>query len=136
MRYIFATIYAFLFWVSVWINKFEKALLPKSKQHHKVKTTKIAYKEGESYRLGECIVTLAKFGPEGKEEVAAKLAAFEAERIAKEQRLTERAEKIMLMKPEELQELMVQDWIAERKAFNEKKFYENLASHYLEEKND
>jgi len=125
-------IYAILFYVSVWLTKFKDAFRPKTKQQHKVKSTKIAYKEGESYRLGECIVTLAKFGLEGKKEVEAKLLAYEAQRVEKERQLTEKAQKIMLMSPEELKEFMVEDWIKQRKVASEKKFYEALQANYQE----
>lgn len=120
-----SVIYAILFYLSVWFTKFKDAFKPKTKQQHKVKANKIAYKEGESYRLGECIVTLAKFGPEGKQEVAAKLLAYETQRLDKERKLTERAQEIMLMGAEELKQFQVEEWIKQRKAFNEKKFYDN-----------
>lgn len=132
MRFIYSFIHALLFYVSVSFTKFKDFWRPKTKQQHKVKSTKIAYKEGESYKLGECIVTLAKFGPEGKEEVAAKLLAYEAQRIDKERKLTERAEKIMLMTPEELKDFQVEEWIKQRKAFNEKKFYDNQKEDFQE----
>lgn len=103
---------------------------PRTKQHKKVRTTQIAYKEGESYRLGECIVTLAKFGVEGKQEVAAKIAYWDLMRKQKEEELTKRGQEIMLMSPEELKQLQVEEWIQQRKAFNEKKYYENLRDNY------
>jgi len=126
MNFIKTLLYAVLFYCGVLLTKFREAWKPKTKQQHKVKSTKIAYKEGESYRLGECIVTLAKFGPEGKQEVAAKLLAYEAQRQNKEKELTERAEKIMLMSPEELKVFMVEEWIKKRKEVNEQKLYESL----------
>lgn len=126
MKFVFNFIHAVLFYLSVSLTKFKEAWKPKTRQQHKVKSTKIAYKEGESYRLGECIVTLAKFGPEGKQEVAAKLLAYETQRLEKERGLTERAEKIMLMSPEELKEFMVDEWLKKRKQFNEVKLYESL----------
>jgi len=126
MNFIKTLLYAVLFYCGVLLTKFREAWKPKTKQQHKVKATKIAYKEGESYRLGECIVTLAKFGPEGKQEVAAKLLAYEAQRQNKEKELTERAEKIMLMSPEELKVFMVEEWIKKRKEVNEQKLYESL----------
>lgn len=132
MKVLKLIIYAALFYVSVWFSKLREAWKPKAKQLQKVKSTKIAYKEGESYRLGQCIVTLAKFGIEGKQEVAAKLLAYETQRLEKERKLTEKAEKIMLMNPEELKEFMVEEWIRNRKAFNEKKFYDNLNENYQE----
>lgn len=126
MNFVKTLLYALLFYCGVLLTKFREAWKPKTKQQHKVKSTKIAYKEGESYRLGECIVTLAKFGPEGKQEVAAKLLAYEAQRQNKEKELTERAEKIMLMSPEELKVFMVEEWLKKRKEVNEQKLYESL----------
>lgn len=126
MNFIKTLLYAVLFYCGVLLTKFREAWKPKTKQQHKVKSTKIAYKEGESYRLGECIVTLAKFGPEGKQEVAAKLLAYEAQRQDKENKLTERAEKIMLMTPDEVKEFMVEEWLKKRKEVNEQKLYESL----------
>lgn len=126
MKFIFNFIQAVLFYLGVSFTKFKEAWRPKTKQQHKVKATKIAYKQGESYRLGECIVTLAKFGPEGKQEVAAKLLAYETQRQDKERKLTERAEKIMLMSPDDLKDFMVDEWLKKRKEFNESKLYESL----------
>lgn len=133
MRCVFNFIHAVLFYFSVSFTKFKEAWRPKTRQQHKVKSTKIAYKQGESYRLGECIVTLAKFGPEGKQEVAAKLLAYETQRLEKERGLTERAEKIMLMSPDELKDFMVEEWLKKRKEFNEKAFYESLNQQYAGE---
>jgi hypothetical protein len=133
MRFIFNFLHALIFYLSVSFTKFKDWWRPKAKQQHKVKATKIAYKEGESYRLGECIVTLAKFGIEGKQEVAAKLLAYETQRIEKERQLTERAEEIMLMNPEELEQFRVEEWLKQRKAFNEKKFYDNQENHIKEQ---
>ena len=126
MKFIFNFIQAVLFYLGVSFTKFKEAWRPKTKQQHKVKATKIAYKQGESYRLGECIVTLAKFGPEGKQEVATKLLAYETQRQDKERKLTERAEKIMLMSPDDLKDFMVDEWLKKRKEFNESKLYESL----------
>jgi len=134
MRILLNFIHALLFYLSVSFTKLKALWAPKSEQHHKVKATKIAYKEGESYRLGECVVTLAKFGPEGKKEVAAKLLAYETQRQEKERKLTERAEQIMLMNPEELKELQVEEWVKQRRAFNEKKFYDNQENKFMETK--
>ena len=118
---------AFIFYLSVWFTRFkERGWRPFTKQQHKVKVTKMALKAGDSYRLGECIVTLAKFGVEGKEEVRKKIEAFNALRALRHAELTERGQKIMLMSPEELKQYQVDEWIKQRKAFNEKKYYENL----------
>lgn len=86
----------------------------------------MALKAGDTYRLGECIVTLATFGIEGKKEVAAKLATWDEIRRQKEQALTEKGIQIMLMSPEELHAFQIDEWMKQRKAFNEKKYYENL----------
>ena len=118
---------ASIFYLSVWFTRFkEQAWKPFTKQQQKVKATKIAYRAGESYRLGECVVTLATFGVEGKEEVRKKIEAFNALKALRHQELTEKAEKIMLMTPEELKVYQVDEWLKSRKAFNEKKYYENL----------
>lgn len=126
MNFVKTLLYAVLFYCGVLLTKFREAWKPKTKQHHKVKATKIAYKQGESYRLGECIVTLAKFGPEGKQEVAAKLLAYETQRLDKERKLTEKAENIMLMDFEELKVYMVDEWLKKRQEFNEQKYYNSL----------
>lgn len=120
-------IQATLFYLSVQITKFkERGWRPFTKQQHKVKITKIALKAGDSYRLGECIVTLAKFGIEGKQEVAAKIEAYNKLKELRHKELTEEAEKIMLMSPKELEAHQIEEWLKQRKSFNEKKFYENL----------
>ena len=130
MKFITTLIHALLFYFGVLFTKFKDAWKPKIKQQHKVKSTKIAYKQGESYRLGQCVVTLAKFGIEGKEEVAAKIAAIDKIREEKHKKYTDKAESIMLMTPEELKQFQVEEWIANRKRFNEKKMYENLSEDY------
>ena len=127
---------AFLFYCSVKFSKLKGFWKPRTNQHKKVKATQLALKEGESYRLGECVVTLAKFGIEGKQEVAAKIAAVEEMRKRREQELTERGTNIMLMTPEELKQFQVDEWLKQRKAFNEKKFYENLSDNYQQGTNE
>ena len=126
MRKLNNLIQAIIFYVSVTFTKLKDWWRPLTKQHKKVKITKIALKEGESYRLGECIVTLAKFGIEGKKEVAEKLKHYEQLRLAKEQKLTEKGIQIMLMNPKELEQYQIDEWLKQRKSFNEKKYYENL----------
>lgn len=134
LKFLFNLIQATLFYVSVQITKFKKGKWkPFAKQHHKVKVTKMALKAGDSYRLGECIVTLAKFGIEGKQEVAAKIAAFNKLKELRHKELTEQAEKIMLMSQEELKQYQVEEWLKQRKSFNEQKFYENLKDTYQQE---
>lgn len=68
------------------------------------------FKVGESYRVGEMIVTLRA----SKAEVAKVLAEYEAKRLAKEAKLRERAIDIMLMTPEQLMELKVNEWLDKR----------------------
>ena len=126
LKLITNTAQALIFYLSVLLTRFKEfSWRPFTKQQHKVKATKIAYKPGESYRLGQCVVTLATFGIEGKEEVRKKIEAYNALRILKHQELTERAEKIMLMNPEELKQFQIDEWLEQRRAFNEKKYYEN-----------
>lgn len=125
---------ASVFFLGVWVTKFkEEWSRPRSKQHKKVKITQVALKEGESYRLGECIVTLAKFGVEGKEQVRKKIEAINLLRETREKELIERGQTIMLMNPDELKKFQIEEWIKQRKSFNEKKFYENLKDTYQQE---
>jgi len=77
-------------------------------------------KEGDQYRLGEATVTLAKFGVEGKQEVAQKIAEADARREKRKQQQTEYGEKIMLMSPEELSEFKILEWLDKRKKHEEK----------------
>lgn len=127
LRLFVNTLRAVIFYLSVWVNKIQLwDLRSKARLIKKVKTTQMSLKKGESYRLGECVVTLATFGIEGKEEVGKKIEAFNALKALRHQELTEKAEKIMLMTPEELKTYQVDEWLKSRKAFNEKKYYENL----------
>ena len=82
-------------------------------------------KAHDTYKLGEAIVTLAKFGVEGKKEVAMKIAAANERREKKQIRLREKGIEIMMMSPEELQIFKINEWISSRKTFNEKKLYDN-----------
>ena len=124
---------AVIFYLSIWVNKIQIwDIRSKARQIKKVKVTKIALKEGQSYRLGECIVTLAKFGMEGKQEVAKKIAYWDQVRKEREEKYKQKAIDIMLLNPEQLKEYQVESWIQQRKAFNEKKFYENLNENYQE----
>lgn len=124
---------ALLFYCSITFSKLKGFWRPLTKQHKKVKVTKLAFKEGQSYRLGECVVTLAKFGMEGKKEVAQKIAYWEQVRKQREEKYKQKAVDIMLMSPEELKQYQIESWLKERKAFNEKKFYDNLSETYQEE---
>lgn len=132
IRLILNFIHALCFYLGVTFTKLKGWWRPLTKQHKKVKATKIALKEGESYRLGECIVTLAKFGMEGKQEVAKKIAYWDQVRKEREEKYKQKAIDIMLLNPEQLKEYQVESWIQQRKAFNEKKFYENLNENYQE----
>lgn len=123
---------ALLFYCGITFTKLKGLWRPLTKQHKKVKVTKLALKEGQSYRLGECVVTLAKFGIEGKQEVAKKIAYWEQVRKDREEKYKQKAIDIMLMTPEQLKQYQVESWIQQRKAFNEKKFYENLSDNYQE----
>lgn len=76
-------------------------------------------KEGDQYRLGEATVTLAKFGIEGKQEVAAKIAAADARRKARMDAQTEKAIDIMLMTPEQLLDFRIGEWTEKRKKYSE-----------------
>ena len=131
-RLILNFIHALCFYLGVTLTKLKGWWKPLTKQHKKVKVTKIALKEGQSYRLGECIVTLAKFGMEGKQEVAKKIAYWNQVRKEREEKYKQKAIDIMLLNPEQLKEYQVESWIQQRKAFNEKKFYENLNENYQE----
>lgn len=69
------------------------------------------FKVGESYRVGEMIVTVRS----SKEEVAAIIAASDARRAAKDEVRRERAIELMLMTPDELKKLNIEKWLKERK---------------------
>lgn len=68
------------------------------------------YKTGESYRVGEMIVTLHA----NKASMQKAIAKVDAARKAREERLTRRAEDIMLMTPDELQQFKIKEWLANR----------------------
>lgn len=74
------------------------------------------FKVGESYRVGEMIVTLRA----SKAEVARIIAQVDAAREAKIARLTKRAEDIMLMSPKELEAFQLEEWLAKRKEVHNK----------------
>jgi hypothetical protein len=126
MRKLNNLLQATIFYLGVKLTKLKGWWKPFTRQHKRVKITQVALKEGDTYRLGECIVTLAKFGIEGKKEVAAKIAHWDLVRREKEERYKQKGIEIMMMKPEELEQYQINEWIKQRKAFNEKKFYENL----------
>lgn len=66
-----------------------------------------AYKVGESYRLGQAIVTLHA----NKESMLAAIAATDAQRVVKEASLTEKAIDIMMMTPDQLKQFQVEQWL-------------------------
>lgn len=68
------------------------------------------FKVGESYRLGEAIVTLHP----NKASMLRAIAAVDAKREAKVKRLTKRAEDIMLMTPDQITELQLNEWLEKR----------------------
>ena len=80
-----------------------------SKQYQLDKHT--PFKPGESYRVGEMIVTVHAT----KESMLKAIAKVEARRLAKEHRLREKAIDIMMMTPEQLMQFKVQDWLESRK---------------------
>lgn len=126
LRLINNVFHALVFYLGVKLTRLKSFFFERTGQHHKVKVTKLAFKEGESYRLGECIVTLAKFGIEGKQQVAEKIKAIEALRALRDAELTEKAEKIMLMSEEELEQFKVNEWLSSVKAKNVMKVYDSL----------
>lgn len=126
LRLVNNLISALIFYLGIKFSKLKNIFFERTGQHHKVKVTKLALKAGDSYRLGECIVTLATFGPQGKLEVAEKIKAIEALRALRERELTEKAEKIMLMSPEELEQFQVNEWLNKIKSNNSKKQYDSL----------
>ena len=65
------------------------------------------FKPGESYRVGEAIATVHV----NKASMLKALAGYERTRLAKEKALTERGIDLMLMSPEELQELKLKEWL-------------------------
>lgn len=128
LRLINNIVHALIFYLGIRLTKLKAFFFERTGQHHKVNITKIALKEGESYRLGECIVTLAKFGIEGKQQVAEKIKAIEAIRALRDAELTEKAEKIMLMSPEELEQFKVNEWLSQVQSKNEQKIYDSINS--------
>lgn len=83
-------------------------------------------KEGDSYQLGSAKATLAKFGPEGKAEVKAKLALMNQRREERARKHRERAIDIMMMTPEELEKFQIDEWLEKRR--KEIKFYDNFSA--------
>jgi hypothetical protein len=69
-----------------------------------------AFLPGEAYRIGESIVTVHA----SKESMLKAIAAVNAKRESRHQQLRERGIDIMMMKPEELLKLKVEQWLMER----------------------
>lgn len=74
------------------------------------------FKPGESYRVGEGIATVHAT----KASMLAAIAKVDAKRLAKQKRLTERAIQLMLMTPEQLMELKINEWLEGRKKIDAK----------------
>jgi hypothetical protein len=68
------------------------------------------FQPGETYRLGECIVTVHA----SKADMLAAIAATDAKRDARHAALTQRGEDLMMMSPEELLTLKLDDWLARK----------------------
>lgn len=68
------------------------------------------FKVGDSYRVGEMVVTLRS----SKAEVQAIIAALDAKRAKREEKQRERAIELMLMSPEELDKLALGEWLSKR----------------------
>jgi hypothetical protein len=116
-----------LFWyLNLIIERKVKWLKPNAKQIQKIKITKLALKEGDHYKLGECTVTLAKFGIEGKQEVARKIEAANKRRSERQEMLTQKGTDLMLLSPDELLKFKIDEWLKARKAVNEKLIYDSL----------
>ncbi len=85
-----------------------------SKQYQLDKRTD--FKPGESYRVGEMIVTVHA----SKADMLKAIAIVDARRTAKEKRLRGRAIDIMLMTPEELEQLKIEEYLSKRLAVDKK----------------
>lgn len=68
------------------------------------------FKPGETYRLGEAIVTVHA----NKASMRAAIAATDARREAREARLKEKAIKLMLMTTDELKAYKLEEWLLKR----------------------
>lgn len=68
------------------------------------------YKPGESYRVGEAIVTVHA----NKKSMLKAIATTNKHRSLKEKKLNKRAIQLMLMTPEELLTTQMKDWLAKR----------------------
>lgn len=135
MKFLSNLIYSIGFYFCILFSK-EKMFNPKARKkikssttvEHKLDYSKMHLKEGDQYRLGTSTVTLAKFGIEGKKEVAAKLEALRMKRELKEAKLKEKAVDIMLLPKEELYVYRINDWLTQREEFQKKLLeFENLS---------
>ena len=68
------------------------------------------YLPGESYRLGEAIVTVHS----NKESMLAAIRATDLRREAREAKMRERAIDLMLLTPEQLEQYKIGEWLTER----------------------
>lgn len=128
IRFIVNYLSALKFYLGVTWEKRPKLFKPRSKLFQRMasrqefeKKQRARYlmhamlKEGDTYKLGEATVTLAKFGREGKEEVSAKIAAAAARRKERMDFLTKKGEDIMLMTKEQIREMQLEEWLDKRK---------------------
>lgn len=74
------------------------------------------FKPGESYKVGEAIVTVHA----NKASMLAALAKYEANRLLKEKQLKERGIELMLMSPEELGALQLDEWLEKKEKLGHK----------------
>lgn len=75
-----------------------------------IKHTK--FEVGESYRLGEMVITVHA----NKESMLAAIAATDARRKARHAALTEKAQDIMMMTPDQLRQFKVEAWLKQNEA--------------------
>jgi hypothetical protein len=68
------------------------------------------FKPGETYRVGEMVVTVHA----DKASMLAAVAEVEARRLAKEAKMRDKAIDIMLMTPEQLEQFQLNEWLSKR----------------------
>lgn len=120
MKWLSSFIHSVWFYALVLFGKIKGTKQTGKVIEKKLSITKIHLNEGEQYKLGEATVTLAKFGIAGKEEVAKKIAAADARRAARWEKARERAIDLMMMTPEQILELQINEWLDKRKEFEKK----------------
>lgn len=120
LRKLLNFLYSIQLYVRIFISKVRATKRTGVKITKKVRITQLSLKESDHYKLGESTVTLAKFGIEGKQEVAKKIAAADARRAERAKRHTARAEEIMLIPPDQLLNFQIEEWLEKRKKFAEK----------------